>query len=213
MMQRVCATLLMVGLMLTSCAGTTDRQQTVAGGAAVGAAVGGILGYVLGDEVGALVGVAAGGAVGAFVGHVVAERKAVYASREDFLTAEIKRTAEHNETARVYNDQLRDDIARLSEEAETLRTEYAQEESRQVHLAEKKSELEQRMQRNATLEQDLVKEFEVQTAILEDERKSAPEDDPYLAELEKEVLELQNNIELLREGSVQLAGIDERLSI
>ncbi len=213
MTRRACAILLVVSLLLPGCAGMTDRQQTVAGGTGVGAAVGGILGYIVGDTTGAVVGAVVGGAAGALAGHIIAKRKAEYASREDFLAAEINRLAEYNETARIYNEQLREDIARLSDEAEVLRAEYSQEEAKQVVLAEKRAELEERLQRNAALEQDLAKELQVQTAVLEEERKDAAEDDPYIAELEIEVLELQANIELLREGSVQLAGIDERLSI
>lgn len=203
---------LVLSLALVGCM-TTDRQQTVGGGVAVGAGLGAILGYVAGGGEGALIGAAIGGAAGGLAGHVVAERKAQYASREDFLDAETKRVAEYNATARDYNEQQRKDIARLSEEAETLRADYGRQEARQVQLAQKRSELRDRLQRSATLEQELAKELDVQKAVLEQERKEAPKDDPYIAELEKEVLALQANLESLREGSVQLAGIDERLSI
>ena len=213
-MAKTCLTLILAtSLALSGCATMSDRQQTVGGGAAVGAGLGAVLGYVVGDGRGALIGAAIGGAAGALAGHVVAERKAQYASREDFLDAEAKRVAEYNATARDYNEQLRKDIARLSEEAETLRADYGRQEAQQVQLAQKRSELQDRLQRSAALEQELAKELDVQKVVLEQERQEAPKDDPYIAELEKEVLALQANLESLREGSVQLAGIDERLSI
>jgi hypothetical protein len=53
----------------------------------------------------------------------------------------------------------------------------------------------------------------VQTEIIVQEKAEAPEDDPYIAKLEKEVQELQDNIATLQEDSTQLASIDERLSV
>ena len=80
-------------------------------------------------------------------------------------------------------------------------------------LAAKRDGLQKRIEENTELEKTLSKELEVQTAILKQERKGRPEDDQRIARMEKEVNALQKNLETLREGSTQLAKIDQRLSV
>ncbi len=207
------ATLLIIAMLLPGCATMTDKEKTVAGGAALGAGVGTALGALIGGGRGAAIGAAVGGATGLLVGSVIAERKSQYASREDFLAAEIKRVAEYNETTSAYNQQLRVNIARLEEEVDYLKDEHAQEEVRHEMLIAKRAELTQQLHFNAELEQDLANELEVLMAILDQERDSESDDNLQISQLENEILALQDNLELLREGSVQLAGIDERLQL
>ena len=77
----------------------------------------------------------------------------------------------------------------------------------------KSEDLQKLIAKNAKLEDTLDKELKVQTEILAQERKDRPADDQYIARLEKEVNSLQKNLETLREGSTQLASIDQRLSV
>ena len=74
-------------------------------------------------------------------------------------------------------------------------------------------ELQKKIDASKKLEDTLAKELEVQTAILTDEKKTRPADDQYIARLEKEVNTLQKNLDKLRDGSTQLAQIDQRLSV
>ena len=206
-------TVLVLLLLLLGCVTMTDEQRTKAGGTLTGAVIGGAIGYALGEEKGAGLGALLGGATGFIVGREVAKRKSQYASREDFLAAEIQQVAQYNEEARAYNQQLRFDIARLEKEVDKLQDDKLHEKERQKLLASNRAELKERIQFNKELEQGLAKELEILTAILTQERNPEATDDLQIAELETEVLELQNNLEELRIGSSQLAKIDERLQL
>jgi hypothetical protein len=80
-------------------------------------------------------------------------------------------------------------------------------------LAAKSDALQKKIDDSKKLEDNLAKDLEVQTAILAEEKKSRPADDKYIVRLEKEVAALQKNLDKLREGSSQLAQIDQRLSV
>ena len=80
-------------------------------------------------------------------------------------------------------------------------------------LVAKSDELQKKIDASKKLEDTLAKELEVQTAILADEKKTRPADDQYIVSLEKEVNTLQKNLDKLRDGSTQLAQIDQRLSV
>jgi len=205
-------TFVLVALLVSGCA-TSDQTRTKAEGAGIGAAIGGLAGYLIGDEKGALIGAAAGAGVGFLAGREIAKRKAEYASREDFLDAEITRTAEYNETIRAYNQQNEMELAALEKEAEALREAYETGAEQKSSLLAKQADIKERLAQHKELEEDLVAELEVQTEIIEQEGADAPEDDPYIAKLEKEVQELRANIQTLQEDSAQLASIDERLSV
>jgi hypothetical protein len=49
--------------------------------------------------------------------------------------------------------------------------------------------------------------------VLKEERSQRGANDPYVKSLERQVRELQANIDNLHKGSTQLARIDERLSL
>lgn len=205
--------LVFMAVILSGCITGSDQRRTKAEGTAVGAAAGGLAGYLIGDGRGALIGAAAGAGLGYLVGREVAKRKAEYATQEEFLEAEAARTAEYNETMREYNDRSRQELAALEEEVESLRQAYEEGAEEKDTLLARQAEVQKRIQENEELEEELKSELAIQTAIIEEERQSLPEDDPHIAALEKEVQELQANIAALGEGSAQLASIDERLSI
>lgn len=101
----------------------------------------------------------------------------------------------------------------MEEEAEALRAAYETGAEEKSVLLAKQADLKERLAQHKELEEDLLAELKVQNEILEQESAEAPEDDPYLAKLEKEVQELRENIQNLQEDSTQLASIDERLSV
>ena len=76
-----------------------------------------------------------------------------------------------------------------------------------------RDELQKKLDASKKLEGTLANELEVQTTILADEKKTRPADDQYIVRLEKEVNTLQKNLDKLRDGSTQLAQIDQRLSV
>jgi uncharacterized protein YcfJ len=199
--------------LLTGCAGTSDQTRTKAEGAGVGALVGGLLGYAIGDGRGAVIGAALGAGAGYLVGNEVAKRKKAYATTEEFLDAEIASTQEYNETAVAYNNRLMKDIKALEKECAALRAKYDKGQVDKKTLLARSDALQKKIDDAKKLEETLAKELEVQTAILAQEKKSRPADDQYIARLEKEVAALQKNLDKLREGSSQLAQIDQRLSV
>lgn len=205
--------MLLICTLIPGCAGMSDQSRTKAEGTTVGAVAGGLLGLVIGGEKGAAIGALAGAGVGFLVGNEVAKRKKAYASNEDFLNAEIASTEEFNATAMAYNQKMARDITALEKESKNLRAKYDKGKAKKSSLAAKNEDLQKLIAENAKLEGVLAKELEVQTEIIAQEGKDRPADDQYIARLEKEVNTLNKNLETLREGSTQLASIDQRLSV
>lgn len=199
--------------MISGCASMPDDQRTRAEGAGAGAVIGGLLGYLIDGERGALIGAAVGAGAGYAVGNEIAKRKAEYASTEDYLDGEADRVAEFNATTEQYNRRLAAQIAELELEADQLRAQIDAGTADQALLQARRTALQEELENAERLEAALVQELEIQNTILADERKDLPEDDPYIQRLEREVAELQRNLETLRTGSTQLAQIDQRLSV
>ncbi len=204
---------LLVCALLPGCATMSDQTRTKAEGAGVGAVLGGLLGYAVGGGKGAAIGAAVGAGAGFLVGNEIAKRKQAYASTEDFLDAEIANTQEYNKTAIAYNAQLSKDVAQLEKESTALRAKYDKGQVDKKALAAKSDSLQKKIDDSKKLEDTLAKELVVQTAILVDDKKTRPADDQYIVRLEKEVAALQKNLDTLRDGSTQLAKIDQRLSV
>jgi uncharacterized protein YcfJ len=204
---------LLVVALLPGCATMSDQTRTKAEGAGVGAVLGGLLGYAVGGEKGAAIGAAVGAGAGFLVGNEIAKRKQAYANTEDFLDAEIASTQEYNKTAIAYNAKLSKDVAQLEKESTALRAKYDKGQIDKKALAAKSESLQKKIDDSKKLEDTLAKELEVQTAILAEEKKTRPADDQYIVRLEKEVGTLQKNLDKLRDGSTQLAKIDQRLSV
>jgi hypothetical protein len=211
--KRTIVLMLLICTLIPGCAGMSDQSRTKAEGTTVGAVAGGLLGLVIGGEQGAAIGALAGAGVGFLVGNEVAKRKKAYASNEDFLNGEIASTKEFNTTALAYNQKMAKDIRALERESKNLRAKYNKGKVKKSSLTAKNKDLQKLIAENAKLESILAKELEVQTEIIAQERKDHPANDQYIARLEKEVNTLQKNLGTLREGSTQLASIDQRLSV
>jgi len=209
----VLVVVLLVFVLLPGCATMSDKNRTQAEGTGVGAVLGGLLGYAVGGGKGAAIGAAAGAGLGFLVGNEIAKRKQAYATTEEFLDAEISNTKEYNKTAIAYNAKLSKDVATLEKQSKTLRAQYDKGTVDKKVLAAKSDELQKKIDASKKLENTLAKELDVQTAILADEKKARPAGDQYVVRLEKEVNTLQKNLDKLRDGSTQLAQIDQRLSV
>jgi uncharacterized protein involved in exopolysaccharide biosynthesis len=220
---------LMTGLvaatLLTGCVGqgpqradgttsaTDDQTRTKVEGTALGALVGGLIGAAAGDTKGALIGAAVGAGLGFIAGNEVAKRKAQYAREEDFLNAEIAQAEQMNREAAGYNADLRRQIASLDAESNRVAAKYRAGTASRNELAAQRSSVQKQMDANAKVEQTLRKEHEVKAAVLSEEKAQRGANDPYVKSLERQVKELQANIDNLHKGSTQLARIDERLSL
>jgi len=191
----------------------TDSDRTKTEGAVIGGILGGLIGLAAGDSKGAAIGAVVGAGLGYAVGSEVAKRKQEYATTEEFLNAEIARTAEFNDTARAQHERLRRDIAALDKETAALQAQYRAGQASRAQLAAKKRDLDAKLAKNREFEQTLQKEYEINAEILAQESKSRPAADPYLGRLEKENNDLRAQIEQLRQDSAQLAQINERLSV
>ncbi len=191
----------------------SDSSRTKTEGAVFGALLGGLLGLATGDKKNAAVGAVIGAGVGYVVGNEIAKRKQAYATNEEFLDAEIARTAEFNQTARAHHERLREEIAALDDEAETLRAQYKSGQANRQQILAKQQQLKQKLDKNNELESVLQKEFEINSEVLAEERKTRNTEDPYLIALEKENSDLKAQIQTLRNDSTQLAEINERLSV
>jgi len=104
-------TILIVGI--TGCGGPnmTDSQRTKAEGTGVGVLGGALLGAAIGGRRGAAWGAALGGAAGYAYGSHVANEKAKYARKEDWLNACVSSAQKVNRSTRSYNAKLSRKIA------------------------------------------------------------------------------------------------------
>jgi uncharacterized membrane protein len=194
-------------------AASDDQTATRVQGSLLGALVGGLIGAAAGDGKGALIGAAVGAGVGYLAGNEVAKRKAQYAREEDFLDAEIAQAEALNREAVAYNDRLRGQIASLDAESKALTARYRTGQASRDQLAAQRNSVQERLTKSRQVEENLRKEHDVKAAVAKEERGQRGGDDPYVKSLEKQVKELQANIDNLHRGSAQLARIDERLSV
>ena len=177
------------------------------------ALVGGLIGAAAGDKKGALIGAAVGAGVGYLAGNEIAKRKANYAREEDFLEAEIAQAEALNQEAVAYNEKLRGQISSLDTQSKQLATRYRSGQATRDQLLAQRNTVQERMKKSRDLEEGLRKEHDIKAAVAKEERGQRGGDDPYVKSLEKQVKELQTNIDNLHRGSAQLARIDERLSV
>jgi len=103
---------LMVGLSGCVQPNMTDSQRTKAEGTGVGVIGGALIGAAIGGKRGAMWGAAIGGSLGYLFGSHVADEKAKYARKEDWLNACIKSARKVNKSARSYNSKLAREIAK-----------------------------------------------------------------------------------------------------
>jgi uncharacterized protein YcfJ len=199
--------------LVAGCATGGDGQRTRMEGTAAGALIGGLVGALIDGERGAAIGATLGAGAGYLVGNEIARRKALYASTEDYLNGEAARVAEFNATTRQYNARLEREISTLGVESERLRARHTAGSAQRAQLDAQRATVRAEIDRANQLERNLARELEVQSTILADERRNKPANDPYIVRLEREIGELQRNLETLRTSSSQLAMIDQRLSV
>jgi len=196
--------------------GTRTKTEGTLTGAGVGAALGAGLGAIFGGNtkatlIGAAIGAGVGSLGGYFVGKHIADKKAEYASYEDWLDACIQDSEKLNADMRTYNDQLGKDVAALDKESKALAAQYKKNAaSRDQMRAELKKV--QALQKDsgdniARLEKDIAKRREAAAdAKSHGQGARAKKMDAEIAKLSKQINEM-------KAYNKRLANISVRLSV
>ncbi len=212
------ATLLITAL-LSGCAtnpdGTmNDQQRTVAEGAIAGAVLGGLLGAAIGDNSrSALIGAAAGSVIGAGIGSSIAERKAQYATEEDFLIAEIQRNQDFIQEADAQNRQLYQEIARPDHESRRLEQEYRAGQVSRDTLNRQKASLENQLAKAKKIQSLTEKQLTDAQQVHRESQQKRGNQDPYTRKLETNLVQLRKTQEQSSQNVASLQQIYDNMSI
>lgn len=212
-------TTLLITVLLSACAtnpdGTmNDQQRTVAEGAMAGVIVGGLLGAAIGDNRrSALIGAAAGGIIGAGIGSSIAERKAQYATEEDFLIAEIQRNQDFIAEADAQNRQLYQEIARLDRESRRLAREYRAGRVSRDALSRQKASLEQQLAKAKKVRSLTEKQLADTQQVYQESRQKRGTEDQYTRQLETNLVQLRQAEEQSGQNVASLQQVYDNLSI
>jgi len=193
----------------------TKTEGTLLGtglGAGLGAAAGAIFG---GNTQSTLIGAGIGAGVGALAGYLtgkhIADKKAEYASYEDWLDASYKDTEKINEQTRQYNAKLGQDINALDRESNALAAQYKKNAATRNQMRAERKKV-QALQKDsssniARLEKDMHKRREISAdARAHGNTNQAKKMDAEIAKLDKQIKEMKayNN---------RLASISARLDV
>ena len=198
----------------------TDRGKTQQEGTAAGAAGGAVLGAVLGaiiggDAEGALVGAAIGATVGGVAGYAygthVADKKAEYAAKEDWLNACIASLEETNAQTKAYNAQLEQDIVDLKAETTSLQAKYEQNKVKKDSLLAEKKVVDEKLA-EAQEKLGLAKwEVENQEKVLAE--AEAGGNTTQAAQLDQRIQVLKAEIAKLEKQTEELADMSSRMAV
>ena len=198
---------------------TTDSGRTKAEGTAVGAGAGALLGAIIGGAtgggrgavIGGAIGAAAGGAAGYAYGTHVANKKAEYASREDWLDDCIASAHQVNAEAREYNAGLAAEIEELDAETARLAQAYEQKTAQREELVQEKARVEAKLE-EANKNLDRVRwELENQEKVLAEARSSGNQAQTQV--LEEEVRSLRDKVTELESHTETLASLSGRMAV
>ncbi|MEA3490613.1 MAG: hypothetical protein U9R27_01790 [Campylobacterota bacterium] len=192
---------LIVGL--TGCAqqNMTDSQRTKAEGTGVGVVGGALLGAAIGGRRGAAWGATLGGAAGYAYGSHVANEKAKYARKEDWLNACIYDARKVNRNTRAYNAKLSNKIA----ETKRLARLYRQNKVSRTQMRRQKQMIDrERVKANKALK-DAQYQLKAQRGVLRDAKRMGKRSEASRLEQEIRVMEQQNS--QLRENTNALASV------
>ena len=210
----------MISASLVGCANiqndsTRTKTEGTLVGAGVGAGVGAALGAIFGGNtkatlVGAAIGAGVGSLGGFFVGKHIADKKAEYASYEDWLDACISDTHKLNEETRSYNEKLGQDIAALDKESARLAAQYKKNTATRDQLRAELKKV-QALQKDAdnniaSLQKDVQKRRQASSdAKAHGNAGQAQKLDAEIARLDKQIKEMKAYNKRLANISVRLA--------
>ena len=205
---------------LVACANIKDdstrtKTEGTLTGAGIGAGVGALIGALIdggrGAAIGAGIGAGIGAAGGYAVGKHVADKKAEYASQEDWLDDCIASSEQTNAEARQYNAKLSRDIKALDAESRSLVAQYNRKE---VKLAKLKSENKnvKRLQNDTNkVISGLESNRSKQLYAAQEARRTG--DKQRAKKLDAEIHKLDKEIKRMRDYNSQLANISVRLAV
>jgi chromosome segregation ATPase len=168
-----------------------DGQRGAARGAAIGAGVGGVAGYAY--------------------GHHVANQKARYASREEWLDACQAQAEKSRQSAVESNERLSEELVRLDKETRALETAYRKKKASRADLLAEEQRIRQRVAETEKLIQGAETEITLQNSVVQEARAGG--DEEKAARLEAEVRGLREQVEQLKEQSSQLATMSHRMTV
>lgn len=192
---------LLVGI--TGCGGPnmSDSQRTKAEGTGVGVLGGALLGAAIGGKRGAALGAALGGAAGYAYGTHVANEKAKYARKEDWLNACIASARKVNSHTRSYNAKLSRKIA----DTKRMVKLYKQNKISKSQLRAQKHLIDNERRTANRMLQTAEKELKAQQGVLRDAKRTGNKTEARRLEQEIRVMKQQNN--LLRQNTNTLASM------
>jgi hypothetical protein len=199
-------------LLLTACA--NDADLTRGEGAGVGAVAGGVLAKILGAKTGGVIGAAAGGAVvGLIAGDQVAKKKATYASNEDQLRASAQKAQDLAQQTRAYNDQLKQQIAALTQSRDQLNQQVMDAQARnkiaQANKQKTTALIRQTNTQLASVRQEIANQQHVIDTASANQDKSA-QNSADIERVADGVTALQVQERALQQAEAQLKLIDQR---
>jgi uncharacterized protein YcfJ len=194
---------------------TRTKTEGTLTGAGIGAVVGAIIGVVLdggrGAARGAAIGAGVGGVAGYAYGSHVANQKADYASREEWLDACLIQAEKARRTTTEYNARLSGELARLDQETHALETAYKQGKVKRSSLRAEEKRIRQRMAESEQLIKRAEAEIGLQNSVVQEARTGGNDDKA--ARLEAEVRGLREQVDQLKEQSAQLAAMSHRMEV
>ena len=210
----------LISVSLVGCANIKDdstrtkTEGTLLGGglgAGLGALVGGLAGGSQGALIGAGIGLGVGALGGFFVGKHVADKKAEYASREDWLDACIEHSERLNAETRQYNAHLRHDIQVLDKQSASLAAEYRNRKISRDKLRAAQNDSKRLLNDSQKTAAQLEKERAKQRQVANEARSLG--DTRRAKKLDQEIAKLDKEIKQMRENNKKLANISMRLAV
>jgi len=198
--------LLLSTVLIASMTGCTqpnmsDSQRTKAEGTGVGVVGGALLGSLIGGRKGAALGAALGGVAGYAYGSHVANEKAKYARKEDWLNACISSARKVNNSTRSYNAKLSRKIA----DTKRLVRLYKQNKISKSKLhAQKKLIDRERTTANKMLK-NAQNELKAQQGVLRDAKKTSNASET--RRIQSEINTMKQQISLLKKNTSTLASL------
>ncbi len=221
-MQRLVVCLLIPALVLgflPACSNIQDDQTrtktegTLVGagaGAVLGAVVGGLVGGRRGALTGAAIGAGAGGLAGYAYGSHVADKKAEYADREEWLDACLTQAERTRRETAAHNDKMRAELVRLRQETQQLEAAYQQRRVKRSALLAEQKKIEQRLALNEQRMERTQAEISRQSGVVRQAREAG--DNTQAARLETEVRSMREQVDQLKRQSAELADMSHRMS-
>ncbi|MCR5084970.1 MAG: hypothetical protein K6A65_05650 [Succinivibrionaceae bacterium] len=189
----------------------TKTEGALAGtgiGAAIGAGIGALIGGGRGAAIGAAIGAGIGSISGFFVGKHVADKKAEYASREDWLDACLERSKQMTAESRKINEELRAEVSALDKETRRL---AANKKGNASALADRKEQVDDLRKETKENIDMLNSEIQKQNSVLADARKGGNKAEAKA--LNAEISKLKKEVKAMKEYNRKLANISARVAV